>query len=335
MLITQPEEISAYLPTSIDENAESLLTFTEDAEENYLVPILGRSLYNKVGEIYDRLLGKHGSILSAAIPKKDETPEVRIIRLCQMPVLYFALANSTGLLSLNLNEMGFHQSSTDGLDPADGKTVERFERAAYFNARRGIDRLLIFLEEDACSETPLFSSLWKESSYFYRQGDLLITTAIEMNRYLNIDSRREKFIAMLPDIRYCQDTYLSPAVGEELLEALIRSCTDSTIIPLPERSAAVWRKAIDYLRMALAMYVENRLTEKQRRYSENEAGMALARAKEYIYKHQTAFGDWIKESPLYTPPRQTTNTEDEKTKFNYENQGNAIFVPFGKGINRH
>lgn len=335
MLITQLEEIRAYLPTSADDSVDQLLLLTEDAEENYLVPILGRTLYNKVGEIYDRLITEHGSILPASIPKPNETPEIRFARLCQMPVIYFALANSTGLLSLSLNGMGLHQASTSGYDPADKEVIARFERDAYFKARRGIDRLLIFLEEDARSETALFAESWKESSYFYQQGDLLLTTAIEMNRYLNIDSGREKFIAMLPDIRYCQDTYLAPAIGEELLDVLVRSCTDSSVLPEPEKYATVWRKTIEYLRMALSIYVETRRPEKQRRYGENESGMALARSKEYIAKHQDAFGEWIKESPLYTPPKQGGGVEALEPKYDFDDPTNAVNVLFRKGMNRH
>lgn len=335
MLITQPEEISAYLPTSLDIRPESLMLLTEDAEENYLVPVLGRNLYNKVGEIYDQLLAEHGSVLPESIAKADETTEIRLVRLCQMPILYFALANSTGLLSVTVNEMGFSQASTSGLDTADNKSIERFERDAYFKARRGIDRLLVFLEEDARSEMPLFAGEWKESTYFYQQGDLLITTATEMNRFLNIDSSRERFIGMLPDIRYCQDTYLTPAIGDELMEVFVQSCTDSSVLPLPAKPAAVWRKAIDYLRMALAIYVENRRPEKQRRYSENEAGMALARSKEYISAHQDDFGDWIKSSPLYAPPKESGEALPPEPKFDNSDPNNAIFVMFPKGLNRH
>lgn len=349
MLITQTEEISAYLPTSTFNSPDKLLSLTEDAEENYLVPVLGRSLYNKVEEIYEQQLGEEGGVLPAFVGKKDDNPEVVLVRLCQMPVIYFALANNTGLLSISLNDMGFNQASTGSFEAADIKSVERFERDAYFKARRGIDRLLIFLEEDARSETPLFAQLWRESTYFYLQGDLLITTAIEFNRFLNIDSSREKFISLLPDIRYCQDTYLAPAIGDELMEAIVQSCTDISIIPTNTepistdtpivsasgQTARTWRKATDYLRMSLAIYVENRRPEKQRRYSENEAGMSLVRAKEYIANHQDFFGEWIKTSPLYTPPKDAGSGKPVEPPFDYNDPSNAISIPFRYGLNRH
>ena len=337
MLITKEEEISAYLPTSVHNSAEALLVLTEDAEENYLVPILGRSLYDKVVELYNELLTSQDSVFPQSMPEGKDTPESKLVRLCQMPSIYFALANSTGLLSVSLNDGGgFNQVSTNGYESADEKAIGRFERDAFQKGRRGIDRLLIFLEEDARSKEPKFSKLWKESSYFYQQGDLLFTTAIEMNRFLNIGLNRENFISLLPDIRYCQDNYLVPAIGDELMDALVQSCTDSTLLPEGDAATKVWRKAIDFLRMSLGIYVESRRPEKQRRYSENEATLSLVRAKEYIAAHQDEFGEHIKNSPLYTPPKGTTGAGgvEEAPKFDNTDPKNAIFV-FGGGINRH
>lgn len=336
MILTQIEEIKAYLPTSVYNDPSGLLSLTEDAEENYLVPILGRPLYNEVEKKYKRLISEFGSVLPQSISGDDLKLEVRLIRLCQMPVIYFALANSTGILSVSLNGGGgFNQVSTGGYESADDKSISRFERDAFFKARRGIDRLLIFLEEDARSEKPEFSALWKKSDYFYLQGDLLFTTAIEFNRFLNIDNNREKFIALLPDLRYCQDTYLAPVVGEEFLDTLVDFCTDSSILSDEKLDSEVWRKAIDYLRMSLAIYVENRLPEKKRRYSENEAVLSLKRATEYLAKNQKAFGEYIKKSPIYKPEEEILPVGEEVPRFDYSNPDNAIFV-FGRGcVNRH
>lgn len=378
MLITQIEEIQAYLPPSVYEDPKGLLSLTEDAEESLLIPILGSDLYNKVDDIYQSLLSEYGGVLPSQIAKENVTPEVRLVRLCQKSVLYFTVANNSGLLSISMNGGGFNKVSTVGYEPASDKDISRFERDAYFNARRGIDRLLVFLEKDARSESPAFSELWKRSDYFYLHGDLLFSTALDMNRFLNIDANREKFISLLPDIRYCQDNYIAPEVGEELLDAFIASATDRKILfpeapddsNPPEESGTeggsgqppvtepqsdgmgkvgavdpkVWGNAIDLLKMALAMFVENRRPEKQRRYSENESMLSLRRAVNYIASHADSFGPYIKSSPLYREPdTQDSATPDGRdgsasapSAFDYDDPGNAIYV-FGRGsaLNRH
>ena len=46
MLVNTTEEIRAYVPTSVYSGDQSLLTLMEETEENILVPILGRKLYD-------------------------------------------------------------------------------------------------------------------------------------------------------------------------------------------------------------------------------------------------------------------------------------------------
>lgn len=342
MLVTTTEEIRAYLPTSVYSGDQSLLTLMEDTEESVLVPILGRKLYDKVCEDYAKAMEDHGGVTAAYIDKESLTPEIRLVRACQMPVVYLSLANSSGILTVSLNDGGgLNQVYTDGYDKADKEAVSRFERDAYFKGRRGIDRLLLFLEEDACSKEPVFADLWRESRYFYLQGDLLFTTAIELNRYLDISESREKFIAMLPDIRYCQTSYLAPEIGEELTEALVKWCTrslQSDLFTGEDKDAvnAVWQKAVDRLRMTLALYVESRRPEKQRKYSENDAVYSMTQAKKYIATHQDSFGDFIKTSPLYVPPlTEAPEAEKQPPTFDYDNPDNSIFVLRPQAFNRH
>lgn len=342
MIVTTTEEIRAYVPTSVYSGDQSLLTLMEDTEENILLPILGRELYEKVCEEYDKCKDSYGGVTAAFVSKENVTPEIRLIQACQLPVVYLTLANSTGILTVSLNDGGgLNQVYTDGYDKADEKSVSRFERDAYFKGRRGVDRLLIFLEEDARSQQPLFADLWRKSRYFYLQGDLLFTTAIEMNRYLDIGESREKFIALAPDIRYCQNAYIAPEIGEELTESLVKWCTrslDSDLFTGENKDVvnAVWGKAVDKLRMTLALYVESRRPEKQRKYSENEAAYSMTQARKYIAGHQDDFGDFIKDSPLYVPPlTETTEQEKQPPLFDYDNPDNAIFVMRPQAFNRH
>lgn len=343
MIITTAEEIRAYLPTSVYSGAESLLRMIEDTEENVLVPILGRELYNKMCLDYEKVMAQYEGSIPQIIDKEDLTPEIQLIRMCQLPVIYLTLANSSGILTISLNEGGgMNQVYTDGYDKADDKSVGRFERDAFFKGRRGVDRLLLFLEEDALSSHPVFATLWKKSRYFYEKGDLLFTTASCMNIYLDINESREKFISMLPDIRYCQESYLSPEIGEDLMEALIGWCTGRTDLSSIEKDekklTEVWRRAVDRLRIALALFVETRRPDKQRKYSENEAYLSLSRAKEYIASHQDYFGDFIKNSPLFIPPpteKVPGRKEDSLGRYDYDNPDNSLFVLFPKGVSRH
>ena len=51
MLLTERRELDIFLPTSVQESAESILTLAADAEETYLLPVLGRPLFDHIDEL--------------------------------------------------------------------------------------------------------------------------------------------------------------------------------------------------------------------------------------------------------------------------------------------
>lgn len=344
MLITRKEEIEIFLPTSVLDAAEGMLTLMEDSEETYLIPVLGRPLFNYIQQEYEQLSQKEDWLL----PKNGagEKPVEKLIRISQEIVVYMTLANSAGLFSVSMNDAGLNTPTTQGYEASDEKSIERFVKDTYMKGHRAIDRVLMFLEEDATSikygnsENPeeqigqLFTDLWKSSRYFYKNYDTLFITADEFNRYLYIGDSREKFVSLLPDIRYSQDTFLCPQVGYGLMKALTASQTDLSFLPEKVADVAIWVNAIKMLRSALALYTETRNEKMQRKSSRNEADLALERAKNYIRKHQSAFGEYMEDSPLYVSPipnpgKGNENMPEEKKgsdKFYYDpdDDNNAV-----------
>lgn len=334
MLLTTRQEIEIFLPTSVQESAQSILTLAEDAEETYLLPVLGRPLFNRVNELYqevaldeDWYLPKNGG---------QTPPEQRLIRLCQEVVLYMTLANNAGLFSVSMNDAGLNTPSTQGYEEADEKRIDRFVKDAFKKGHRAIDRLLIFLEEDAQSAGGVFAKLWQKSRYFYRNCDTLFRTAVEFDRYVSIDESREWFVKLLPDVRFCSDTYLCPQIGYELMEALIAYNIGNKPEGLTDADAKVWGVSIQKLKQALALYAENRNEKLRRKTSRAEADLSLERAKDYIRNHQTAFGSLMHESPLYDRTLMGNESDNQapaerpKPVMNYnpDADGNAVHAIF-------
>ena len=334
MLLTTRQEIELFLPTSVQESAQSILTLAEDAEETYLLPVLGRPLFNHVDELYQEVALDEEWYL----PKNGEQtpPEQRLIRICQEVVLYMTLANNAGLFSVSMNDAGINTPSSQGYEEADEKRIDRFVKDAFRKGHRAIDRLLVFLEEDACTDEPVFAKLWKSSKYFYLNCDTLFRTAVEFDRYVSIDESREWFVKLLPDIRFCQDTYLCPQIGYELMEALIAYGTGAAPDGLDESMEKTWRTAIQKLKQSLALYAENRNEKLRRKTSRAEADLSLERAKDYIRNSQAAFGAYMKGSPLYDrsimgdDASSEDTSEQPKPVMNYDpdNRDNAVHALF-------
>lgn len=348
MLLTTIEEIEACLPTSKWDDADSLLGLVEEEEEAHVVPILGRKLYEHIAERYSALTGELGDIsaTNAALTAEDVTDEIRLIRLCQRIQLYMALANNAGMLTVSFNAGGgLNVASAGSYDAADKEQVARFVRDALGKAHRNTDALLTLLERDAQRNEPQFAEMWRESRYFYLQGGLLITTAEKMQQYVDIKDSRERFIAMVPDLKYCQSAYIETEIGRELCDAFVRCASDNSVIPtyqpaegetiteaeLQARNGEIrgtWIEALDRLRTALAHYTVYENEKTRRDNSLTNAEMSRARAISFIREHQEAFVPYILSSPLYVKPSEPTPERGRSQREGYRVQ--AMFtLPYG------
>jgi hypothetical protein len=65
---------------------------------------------------------------------------------------------------------------------------------------------------------------------------MLIPSARVLQEYFNIYDSREKFIQMLPDLRFLQEEILAPAIGEDLCAYLVKFATTGKI-PNAEEAA--------------------------------------------------------------------------------------------------
>ena len=213
------------------------------------------------------------------VPKEDMAA-IQLIRICQQIEFYRMLSHKAGLLTVSFNEGGgMNVSSGESYDPADEKAKDRVVKDAYMSAGRAVDSLLLFLEADAKGDK-LFTSVWEEADAFYLHKDLLFQTARVLNEYLDIRSERMAYVALVRDIRFCQNTYLKPRVGAGLLKAVVDYANLGGAAMISQQteeggngsddghdedaSKARYIEAVSellsLLRQALAFYVEGRRT---------------------------------------------------------------------------
>lgn len=241
------------------------------------------------------------------VPKQDQVA-VRLLRICQQIVFYKMLSHKAGLLTVSFNEGGgMNQVSAEGYDPADQKKIEHVVKDAYMSAGRAIDSLLLFLEADAKGDK-VFTDKWQEADAYYLHKDLLFQTARVLNEYLDIKGERMAYVALVRDIRFCQNTYLKPRIGGKLLKAVVAYANNGAATK--EVDAEVYDELLSMLRTALALYVESRRTELApvkeklaRRDSMTDAQQAMATACNFIEEHIDALGDAAVDTPIYNAIR--------------------------------
>lgn len=135
--------------------------------------------------------------------------------------------------------------------------------------------------------------LWKQSAYYYYADGLLFNTATEFGLYVNIYESREKFIQLLPDIRYCQETHIEAEIGTELLLDLIGKHRQGS---LGKEEEIAYHK----LQRVLSLQVEARSKVIFRKDAKEESIGHTRLAMEYIRRNQTKFDkEAMKTSPLF------------------------------------
>ena len=297
--------------------------------------------------------GKYRETFTAPEPGVKEVPEedmqtIRLIRICQQIEFYRMISHKAGMLTVSFNEGGgMNVVTADGYDPAEEKRLDRVVKDAFMSAGRSTDSLLLFLEADA-KGAQLFTERWKEADAFWLHRDLLFQTAKVMNEYLDINGERMAYVALVRDIRFCQNTYLKPRIGAKLLKAVIAYANDGTL-PDPEAvdgkapeetdddrecRREVYGELTDLLRQALGFYVEARRTtitrtsmlsgsstrsgstsfQKEdslaRRDSTTDAQQAMAAACDFVADNLYALGEAAVGSPIYNAIR--TREEQEQ-----------------------
>ena len=352
MILTTLEELNALLPANVSTRPERLLTLMEQTERTHIVPLLGKPLYKAVCDEYTKLHnseavdanGEPMNVNSLVTAESDHlgfsyTPMQQLIRLLQVPLVYMTLADNTGILSVSLNDGGMNMVSAESYDAAKKDDREAFSRDCFRNAHKGMEQVLLFLEEDAHTEQPVFLDLWSQSPTFYLQYGLLVPTAYRFNQFVPIDDSRELYLTLVQRIRHIQDNRIRTEIGETLTDALVQyaafgpqpanskanSQQNSSFFILhssfeedlrsylpvkrypgmtPEERIKLngWSRLLTLLQSAVCFYVEMDNKKLCRPSSDKDAMLALERAKQFVQNNTALFEGVIEDSPLYQSP---------------------------------
>ena len=330
MLLTTPQELRLYIPSHQIESLAAYQGFIDNSEHDFLMEKIGKPLYMALVDKYDKVQNVEevqpvGAILS---------PWMLLIHLCQRPVAFDMLYRAADVSAVSLNESGINIVSTDGYDNADSNVIDRYKKRLNQEAHRAIDRLLVTLEEWAIDLANVESDenhtekqeiiyLWKQSRYFYLADGLFINTARKFNEFVDIYESREKFIQLLPDLRYCQEFVLRSEIGDNLTDDLLVKMRDGN-------GSATENRAIRLAQYALALKVEERSSLFKRPEAKDEAIGAMNRLVSFLKENQSEFdAESVKTSPFYEEKKEEKPKEEpeqpvEKKKNN--RKGNKLFV---------
>ena len=331
MIITDIEELRLYFPAHAIDHIGPYAGFIDNSEHDFLLEPLGEQLYERMCEYYDT----HKHELST-VDDQNATYFNRLILMAQRCVAFDFMGAAIDVQAISINNAGLNYSSADDYKTADRDARRDATAACSKEAHKSLNRLLYTLEawtkraaqlpssgeeglgvegvnSDPTSVDPELAEiveLWQSSRYYYLAAQMLLPSAKTMQEYINIYDSREKFIQLLPDLRYVQEEQLAPAIGEEFLEYLVDYALRRDISPAAS-SSRIFDGIVHKLRKIACTFLEARTQvlkiDKDRKIrARDEAVLLLGRLCERIRTSQEAIlialgddADLFRLSPLY------------------------------------
>lgn len=248
MILSTNQELRLILPSNAVDEIANLQGVLDNSEKDFLQDKLGKPLYTRLCEYYTTL-GGDGFYQQKTDGTYAKKPWSVLLDLAQRMVVNDAMARYAYQQILSVNGAGVNIASSTDYDPATEKLLDKGVAGYKKEAMVSLNNLLILLENwavsintpaeatapkdgSASTEVPKDEStevhtaieeivlLWQESKYYYLHHDLLIPTCSILQQYLDVYDNRDKFIRLLPDLRYVQDEYIADVFGDELITRL-------------------------------------------------------------------------------------------------------------------
>lgn len=227
MLFATTDELKAHLGTvHRNLNFATLLSFVRQAEQQYLVPVLGAGLVRQLGNL-----------------PATGAPE-RLVRLREQfrPALaYYVVLEAAPMLAVSFGELGVSEASAQNAAPARQWVYYNFVEAAAASADRLLEIALAYLDERAGEYAAEL-----DSAEFRARKRLFIASAAQLGLYVASGGSRRFFLALLPTLRQVEDFELADVLGEELLEQLREGLAGG------EEPAAATRQLLGLVRPVVA-----------------------------------------------------------------------------------
>jgi hypothetical protein len=173
----------------------------EAAEQKYLVPKIGKALYQ---------------VLLTGYNNNDLTPLLNdLLKKIQKMVAAFAYYDDLGIQHTIITDTGVRKINTESMP-----TVYRWEydqvRLSLINKGYQAEEAVFEYLEDNKAEIPT----WTSSQQYAVRNNLLIKTASEFHSLYRLKQPYRTFNALLPVMVMVEDMYLIPSLGEAFFEEL-------------------------------------------------------------------------------------------------------------------
>lgn len=194
------EEIRNFISVSSSADFDKLKPHIQNAERDYLVPVIGLPMYEELQEFYDAELENVGSGI------QEET--AKLLTLVQSAVIHIAYWIGFDLLNAYLSDGGFKRveaGDVKGLYKYQEENLKNYFRTNGFN---GLDVVLKYLEDNLAD----FGEFSASPAYTLFKSSFIPKTET-FNRIVYINNSRLTFLRMKPHMQLIEDTEIATLLG--------------------------------------------------------------------------------------------------------------------------
>lgn len=337
MLLSTNKELRLHIPSNAFDDVSLLQGILDNSEKDFLRDKLGTPLYNRLCEYYKLNIDTNDFYLAVANGTYAQHPWQELLLNAQRMVANDTLARYSYQQLISTNGAGVNMASSQDFAVATEKVLDKGVQGYKTEAMVSLNNLLLLLEdwakltlpmpvEDTATEQPTSPTeeermaeieeivkLWQQSEYYYLHHDLLIPTCATLKQHLDTFTNRDKFIRLIPDLRFIQNEYIEEVFGEDFIAEMLQA---------PEKNRLL-RKTRDLIVAYLVERTSVLTFDKRARQQAHDDAVSL---RDSILK--TLADRKAAEQPKPTTSTETPNTTPTDSGKGFENNqpGTRIFV---------
>lgn len=218
-LITTIAEFKKYIAIDGNTKIVTLLPYIEEAEQLYLVELLGQAFYDELLPLY-----KSSMLPEDAVPLSEDN--AALLPYIQRCLAYYSQLQAMLHLSSTFGEHGIRQERGEDNDPAPRWLQDKMQFHALKNGDIHADKLLAFLEEK--STVSKYGTWYASSANTRNSGCIVYSTAIA-SRHIAINDSRRVFRQLKNTIREIETRSIPKLIGQDQYDELVLQLKTDTL----------------------------------------------------------------------------------------------------------
>lgn len=350
MILFTNQELRLHLPSNAVDEVANLQGMLDNSEKDFLKPRLGASLYDRLCKYYASI--EPGDFCDTVINGNyTDNPWSELLLYAQRMIVNDAMAQNIEKQALSVNGSGINVASSNDFAVATKDQIAQGKESYRQSAMTSLNNMLSLLEGWAKEvNTPMLIegagdgtegsnaateqhraiekivTLWQESKYYYYHKDLLFPTCESLQPYLDIYGNRDKFVRLIPDMRFIQSEYLEEAFGEDFIPRLLQASEDDKMLKKARQLIAAYLKqrtsVINFDKLTRSLAHDDAITVRESIHRLLKREKAEAQAKLDAANNGNAEG--VSSSTSNTSSDSASDDNDEGYKNNQA--GSRIFV---------